>query len=427
MSDDQRWDTLTPRYMPRMFRTLIPNGVTYTNGFVPNPLCCPSRASTLTGNYSETTGVWQNWDFLGGFDAFNSHGNAKRTIAVDFHAAGYRTGLVGKYLNGYPKGNFSYVPPGWDSWFSVPTGAFYDYSAAKNGRKSKFYGSEPRDYMGRVLTTKSLQFIDRSVEKARPFFLYLALTSPHPPSIPDPDDVGRYGPEWPNGQPPSYSEADVTDKPQYVQDQAEAWPKMKDEIDQLHALQLDSVYSLDREVNRVWNELPDNTYVLYVSDNGMQWGEHDRGGKTVPYNESIRVPMVLAYKGTATSLPAGTTDPRIALNVDYLPTLEHIAGVSPVPGHTVEGKDFLTRTRSDFVVEHLGNWVPTYCGVRSLDWMYVKYGSGEEELYNETADPYELTNLAADPGSAAQLAAMQHRAQTLCTGGRFYPNEWPYS
>jgi N-acetylglucosamine-6-sulfatase len=426
LSDDQRWDTLTPRYMPVLFRTLIPNGITYSNSFVPNPLCCPSRAATLTGNYSETTGVWSNAGDLGGFDGFNSHGNAGHTIAVDFHAAGYRTGLVGKYLNGYPQGHYGYVAPGWDSWFSVPTGVYYNYFAAKEGHKSRLYGSVPRDYAGRILTTRSLQFIDRSVEKGGPFFLYLAFTAPHDPSIPDPRDLQRYGPEWPNGEPPSYGEADVTDKPQYVQEQAARWDQTKASIDAFHAQQLDAIHSVDREVGRVWNALPDDTYVLYASDNGILWGEHDRGAKGVPYNESLRVPMVLAYKGSNPPFPIGTTDPRIALNVDYLPTLEHLAGVSPVPGHTVAGTDILTRSRSSFVIGHQGTTVPTYCGVRSLDWMYVKYITGEEELYNEQADPFELTYLASAPGRAGKLAEMRQLAQDLCTGGAWYPSPWPF-
>jgi Arylsulfatase A and related enzymes len=86
MSDDQRWDTATTQFMPNLNADLIPNGITYTNSFVPNPLCCPSRASTLTGNYSYTTGVWANQGTFGGFDGFNAHDNADYTIATDFDA-----------------------------------------------------------------------------------------------------------------------------------------------------------------------------------------------------------------------------------------------------------------------------------------------------------------------------------------------------
>src|SRR5438105_11408792 len=102
MSDDQRWDTVNSTYMPMLTDLVVPNGITYTNSFVPNPLCCPSRTSTLTGDYSDTTGVWTNVGPFGGFDGFNGHDNQGKTIAMDFHTAGYRTGLIGKYLNGYP-------------------------------------------------------------------------------------------------------------------------------------------------------------------------------------------------------------------------------------------------------------------------------------------------------------------------------------
>src|SRR5205085_4096871 len=159
MSDDQRWDTVNSTYMPMLTDLVVPNGITYTNSFVPNPLCCPSRTSTLTGDYSHTTGVFGNSNQFGGFGAFTpppegastSAVNDTTTIATDFQAAGYRTGLVGKYLNGYsPETDYAYVPPGWDSWFAVKTGVYYDYYAAANGQESPLYGSAPTDYATRV-------------------------------------------------------------------------------------------------------------------------------------------------------------------------------------------------------------------------------------------------------------------------------------
>jgi arylsulfatase A-like enzyme len=422
LSDDQRWDTIMPRYMPHVVRTLVPNGITYTNAFVPDPLCCPSRASTLTGNTSSRTGVWANSGPIGGFKAFIRNGDQNRTIATDFSAAGYRTGLVGKFLNGYPQGHWSYVPPGWDSWFATPTGKYYDYEAARNGHKSHLFGTAPRDYVGRVETNNAIRFVGGS--DGKPFFLYLSFTGPHEPAKPDPRDVDRFGPEWPNGEPPSYEEADVSDKPAWVQRDAARWPKHRDYFVNLHAHMLDTTFSIDREVGRLWRALPENTYVLYASDNGELWGEHDRGGKVVPYNESIRVPLILAYKGTSSPIARGTTDDRIALNIDYLPTLEHLAGV-PHHGGATEGRDLMTSARPSFEVSHVGQAVPTYCGLRSRNWLFVKYATGTQELYDEKADPFELTNLAHDPASATQLAEMRSHARELCTAGR-HPEPWPF-
>jgi N-acetylglucosamine-6-sulfatase len=441
LTDDQRWDTAQPPFMPRLTRLVSPSGITYTNGFVPNPLCCPSRASTLTGDYSQTTGVWNNGTedpdagIFGGFKGFTSRGNAKRTIAVDLHAAGYRTGLVGKYLNGYPArepsdhaGHFRYVPPGWDEWFSIATGAYYDYYAAENGARTPVFGERPWDYSSRVLTKRAVSFV-RSDDSV-PFFLYLAYTAPHTPATADPRDVDKLGLLWPNGQPASYGEADVSDKPDYVQLQAAKWPKHgsggQARVDDVHVRMENATLGVDRGIGRLWKALPDDTYVLFASDNGFLWGEHDRLGKMVPYDESIRVPLTLAYKGPGDPLSAGSTDDRIVLNVDYLPTLESLAGVTP--GHPVEGQDFLTQTRTELEVGSDGgvtSKVPAWCGVRSLEWDYARYGTGEEELYDEQADPFELQNLASDPLYAAQLDAMRADATTKCTGGTYYPPDFP--
>lgn len=432
LSDDQRWDTATPQFMPALNADLVPNGITYTNSFVPDPLCCPSRASTLTGNYSFTTGVWANEGTYGGFHGFSAHGNADDTIAVDFQAAGYRTGLIGKYLNGYPEGHYDYVPPGWDTWFALGTGKYYNYYAADDGKRSGLYGSGAASYSGRVLTNEATAFIQHP-PAGRPFFLYLAYEGPHAtspgtqPATPDPRDRDRFGLVWPNGQPPSYQEADLGDKPSYIQQTAARW--RPSQIDSLHVAQENTTYSLDRSIGLIWDALPDNTYVLFASDNGFLWGEHYWQGKFVPYNESVRVPMVLAYKGPAPTIPVGVTDPRPTLNVDYLPTLESLAGVTPVPGHTVEGQNFLTQTRTAFPIgieSGARATVPTYCGVRSVASAYVRYRTGEEELYDEIGDPFELVNQVTNPDFSPELAALRAEAQTTCTQGQYIPPDWPF-
>src|SRR5215212_9416888 len=170
MTDDQRWDTL--RYMPNV-QALIARGTSYPNAFVPNALCCPSRASTLTGTYSHVNGVWGNSMPNGGFDAFRDD----TTIATALRSTGYETLFVGKYLNGYPGDHFKYVPPGWDEWFSVATGAYYNYFVARNGSRSQFFGDNARDYSGRVLTKRAIAYMHQ-VEGA-PFFMYYAPAAPH--------------------------------------------------------------------------------------------------------------------------------------------------------------------------------------------------------------------------------------------------------
>ena len=433
MSDDQRWDTIGSRFMPRLTNTMVPgkNAVYLEDAFVSNPLCCPSRVSTLTGKYSDTTGVYGNSGTFsggvgtggGGFSSFNDDPAVNPTIATDLQRNGYRTGLIGKYLNGYPnRENWGYVPPGWDRWFSIRTDEYYNYDAASNGRLRHF-DDDPADYSTTVLTDRATRFVAKSKSLGQPFFLYFAPTAPHAPAIADPRDVGRFDAyvdsyRWPA----SVGEADVSDKPAHIR--SLPWSReLQRGYDDLHARQLSAIYGVDRAVRRIWNALPDDTVVLYMSDNGYEWGEHRWSSKLVPYNESIRVPMIVATKG----LGVPDIDPRrIALNVDIRSTLESFAGLSPVTmGHDWTDPSW---SRNNFVLEHWAVdtllYVPTYCGVRSDDWMYVRYATGEEELYDERVDPLELTNIVeTDPPA---LASLRTRAETLCTQGPVYPSDWPF-
>jgi arylsulfatase A-like enzyme len=430
MTDDQRWDTITARVMPRLRNRMIAgtNAVYLRNAFVSNPLCCPSRVTTLTGRYSSSSGVYGNDGSFsggvgkggGGFESFNDDPNVNPTIATDLHGAGYRTALIGKYLNHYPnKTNWTYVPPGWDRWFSVKSGSYYNYRAAADGRVRQF-GDDPADYSTRVLAKKATSFIEQSTRTGEPFFLYFAPAAPHSPAIADPRDVGRFDRyvdsyRWAA----SVGEANVSDKPTYIRELG--WSHtLQRHYDRTHARQLATIYGVDRAVAEIWKTLPDNTVVLFMSDNGFEWGEHRWSGKLVPYNESIRVPMILATKG----LGVPDIDPtRIALNVDIRATLESFAGRSPATMGLVWTDP--TQSRDDFVLEH---WrlatVPTYCGVRSMEWLYVKYSTGKEELYDERSDPLELTNIAStDP---PELASLRTRAAALCTQGTRYPPDWPF-
>jgi N-acetylglucosamine-6-sulfatase len=415
LSDDQRWDTITPTFMPNVWNNLVNAGTlfpasrstAFTNAFVPNPLCCPSRTSILTGRYSHSTGVYANKGPFGGFAAFDD----KHTMATDFHDAGYRTALIGKYLNGYPAASSTYIPPGWDRWFAVDTGAFYDYHASRNWRtllngrtlihgRKRFYADAPADYVTRVLSDQAISFVKDAAGDGDPFFLYYSFTAPHNPAIPEPIDAGRFA-SVPLPQPPSYNVVDDptgAGKPAFIRDLPEQDATL------LHQLQLESAYGIDRAIGQLLEVLPPNTILAYLSDNGYLWGEHRWVSKVVPYNESIRIPMILTSLDGSFSLPSSISN-DIVLNVDLRPTLEAAAGV-PL-STSVDGLDWARDPpRSAFVLEHGGDGI-SYCGARELDWMYVRYSDGFEELYNESADPYELNNLATSPVAADDQAAYE--------------------
>ena len=414
MSDDQRWDTIGPTLTPNIWDNLVNTGplfpdsvgTSFTNAFVPNPLCCPSRTSTLTGRYSHTTGVYTNVPPFGGFASFDD----EHTIATDFRSAGYRTAMIGKYLNGYNAGIEDYIPPGWDRWFAVNTGAFYNYGAQSDGLHLR-YGSQPRDYVTRVLSSQAISFVQGAKAAGGPFLLYYAFTAPHGPAIPDPRDVGRFS-SVPLPTPPSYNVAqDPTGagKPGYILQQPLRDPSA------FHQHQLESTYGVDQAVGGLLSVLPSNTIVVYMSDNGMLWGEHRWVGKTVPYNESIRIPMILTSLDGSFALPASWTPDDLVLNVDLRPTLEAAAGVSL--STSVDGLDWGSDPPRDaFVLEHGGDSL-SYCGARETNWMYARYVNGFEELYNEALDPYEMDNLASDPIDPSNQVAydrLSTEASALC-------------
>jgi arylsulfatase A-like enzyme len=420
LSDDQRWDTLGS--MPNVQSELVAHGVTFSNSFVPTSLCCPSRASILTGKYAHSTGVYLNIGAHGGFRAFKD----STTIATVLHKAGYTTGLFGKYLNRYgvAAADAHYVPPGWDDWhvFLSKT-KYYDYQLDEN-RHVRSYGHDAHDYSTDVLAQKAVSFVHHA---RGPFFMELTPFGPHEPATPP----LRYAKAFATStwkKPPSFNAADVMTKPAYIRRLPELDAKRLTQADQFRRNQLASALAVDDAVGALVKELKarhelGNTMIVYASDNGVSWGEHHliAARKLVPYEESIRVPLVIRYDKLTHGRPR--QDRRLALNIDYAPTFAALAG-RRMPG--AEGRNLLPvlagqqpAWRHDFLIEHLHGPpqtdVPTYCGVRTERYKYVLYQTREEELYDLKLDPFELQNLASNPALAAVKDRLRTRLATLCT------------
>jgi arylsulfatase A-like enzyme len=415
LTDDQRWDTLWA--MPSVRRLLGAHGVTFPNAFVVNSLCCPSRTSILTGDYSHTTGVYTNVRPDGGFPAFDD----RSTIATWLHSAGYETGLFGKYLNLYPG---RYIPPGWDRWAAFvmdPDVAlhYYDY-AISEGSTIRHYGHAPEDYSTNVLADDAVRF----VRSARgPMFLYFAPWAPHDPPIAAPGDEGAFADLRP-ARPPGFDEADVSDKPAYIRQLPAFGHGAIANVDAGRQGQLATLVAVDRAVARIVAALRetgrlDHTLIVFMSDNGFAWGEHRWRAKQTPYEESIRVPLVVSYPPLT---DAPRVDPRLALNIDLAPTFAELAGVSD---HGAEGRSLLpilagddVTWRRSFLVEHeharRRPSPPSYCAVRTEDSLYVDYASGEREFYDLRTDPYELDNRASDPTTQVARDRLQARLHELC-------------
>ncbi len=422
LSDDQRWDTLWA--MPIVQSELVDKGVEFTNGFVVNPICCPTRTSILTGAYSHSTDVYRDLSPHGGFDTFTRRGEDRSTITTWLHSSGFRTALIGKYLNGYTSKNAGYVPPGWDRWVAFTSqrgnGDYYDYDLSVDGA-SRSYGSSESDYSTDVLARDAVRFI-RSTDPSRPLFLDFAPNAPHQPATPAPRYAEAFSDLLP-WRPASYNEADVSDKPAYVQALPLLDVSQQAETDAFRIDQYRTLLSLDDAVGAILGALREtgrlsNTLFVFTSDNGVLWGEHRWTHKSVPYEESIRVPMVVRYDRL---ISEPRTDPHLVADIDLAPTFAAAAGV---PSPNAEGKSFLSlldssssKWRSGFLIEHLPSQtveVPTYCALRSRHFLYVAYATGEEELYDLRTDPYELENIVSDSAYGSVLDARRARLRALC-------------
>lgn len=439
MTDDQEFGSHAT-YMPRLKALVADRGVSFSNAFVTDPVCGPSRASVLTGQYVHNHGVLDNGPPIGGFPKFYDTGKERSTIATWLQAAGYRTFLAGKYMNFYPSarpGLDRHVPPGWDEFFGVffPE-SYYEYQVNENHRLVG-YQDAPQDYLTDVVAGKVLAFLDRRKrEDDRPFFIHLSPFAPHRPAVPAP----RHEALFPDARPPrspSFNEEDVSDKPAWVREGLPPLtPEEIEKTDELFRERIRTLQAVDEMLERIVRLLEeqgelDNTYIVYFSDNGFQFGAHRMPyGKGDPYEESIRVPLIVRGPG----VPAGRTLPQMALNIDLAPTFAAWAGVAPPA--SVDGRSLLPLLgatplperswRGDFLVEH---WtrerssggepggIPEYAALRTRDHVYVEYVTGEKELYDLKRDPWQMQNAAvsADPRLLRRLAGRLEELKA-CSG-----------
>lgn len=298
VTDDQHQATLDA--MPIVRKRLASRGVSLTNGIIPTSLCCPSRATLLTGQYARSTGVYGNLAPRGGWPKFHLSGAEARTIAVALDRAGYRTAMIGKYLNGLALAGPGYIPPGWDTFRAIfdpssrpelAAGAYYDYDLTGTG-PTVHYGRQPRDYSTDVLGRLAARFV-RSTPTDEPLFLYFAPFGPHAPFTPAPRDAGMW-----HREPLDPAVTQLTrGRPAFWPDQL-LDPRV---IGRLVKRQHETLMSVDDQVGAIMDALGPkrvaNTLFVYLSDHGIQLGEHGLLGKNVPYSGSTHVPMLLRWDG----------------------------------------------------------------------------------------------------------------------------------
>jgi arylsulfatase A-like enzyme len=393
LADDMRKDDL--KYMPKTLSVLRDKGMSFSNAFVSNALCCPSRATIMRGQYAHNTGVWTNKGSRGGWKAYTKNGNEKDNMAMRLDAAGYRTGLFGKYLNEYPGATGK--PPGWDRWFAHTDGSsYYDYSINEDGRIIQ-YGSTSADYETDVIADNAKAFIGASAMARVPFFAYVAPRAPHSPSTPAKRDKHAYdGLKAPRS--PSFDEKNVSDKPPWIRKLPGLSDARKAKIDNRAEKRAETLQALDDLVAGIVGRLNDrrvlsNTYIFFTSDNGWHGGEHRIAkDKWRPYEEDVHMPLLVRGPG----VEAGRQAHKLVLDTDYLPTFTDLADTK-TPDY-VDGRSLqpvlegdATAWRNAILLEAVGRYSPAYRGIRTSDGRkYVEYAGGGKELYHIGRDAYEL-------------------------------------
>jgi N-acetylglucosamine-6-sulfatase len=443
-------------------RELAAEGTTFENAFVTDPLCCPSRATILRGQYAHNHEIVGNTWPRGGSQKFRVLGLGESTIATWLQDGGYRTVLVGKYMNGYYG---TRVPVGWDDWYAI-AGDYLSTRLNENGRVN-YYDPE-RHHLDDVLAEKAASYIRRTADDDSPFFMWLGTSAPHAPATPAARHEGAF-PKARLPRTPSFDEKDVSDKPDWVRNNPTLDQKQIAPMEDLYRDRLESMLAVDEMVGRLVNVLRksgelENTYIFLTSDNGFHLGQHRlTTGKWTAYEEDIRVPLIVRGPG----VPEGRTLPHLVLNNDLAPTFADLAGAktpSFVDGRSLEPLLSTEPTpeeewRRAFLVEAAAsegrgppsplvdegsvkplltgdplpegwrraaqsgvwsrvNWGrPGFEALRTEEHLYVEYGTGERELYDLKKDPYQVDNVYENAGSDLVRRA-EGRLATLrgCSG-----------
>lgn len=452
-TDDQEPASVSQQVMPNVVRYLANAGTTFTHYIDSGPLCCPSRAVMLTGQYGHNNGVmWNN-------PAYAALRGKDNTLPVWLQRAGYLTAHLGKYLNlyGHATGNPNEVAPGWDRWDTVlepeagPTPAsptpYYDYTMRVNGHAVQ-YGSAPSDYLTQVLTDKAVALIHQYLPGPKPLFMAVDEAAPHSgpnndprchgSALPAPTDLKAFV-NRPLRTSPSFNQANVHDEPRFVRIQPRLTPSAIADLRRKENCRLASLLAVDRGVGRIVDALAaehqlSNTAIFYTSDNGYLLGEHRLVGKVAPYEADLRVPFIVRLPQRFLGphgAPSRLAEP--VANVDIAPTILSLAQADPCNGagecRVLDGRSLLPAIQSDGADWPHGRAIPlelktrmvrdqtpmpcAYQGVKVEDEILVVYhsislGAGcipdhEVERYDLSSDPDQLENLyPAPPGSAGE-------------------------
>lgn len=435
-TDDQTASDM--RWMPQTRSLLGRRGVTFTQSLAPHPLCCPARAEILTGQYAHNNGVLANNGAYGGIAALRQRDN---TIAPWLWSAGYHTGLVGKFLNGYNASRDGYEY-GWEEWSVASTSRFGydDFTMFIDGEIVDFPRSAGA-YSSDVVTDETEALVRQWAGAGptdQPFFVWASYYAPHPlcaseeagcetPPVPAPEHADELrGVKAPTLRKPSWRARLDGPNPEVAGHTVVG----RRSVQRMFTGRIQALQSVDDGVARIVRALDevgelDNTLLVFTSDNGYLNGEHRYTGKTLAYEESLRVPLII--RGPGLRPGAKVTTP--VTTVDLAPTIAAAAGAEP--GRPMDGRDLravVKRPRgADTVLVQAGfahakagarRWA--YRGVRTSRYTFLRWPERTvfEELYDRKRDPFQLRNLALDPRYAPVRAELRERLAALqdCAG-----------
>jgi len=402
-------------FMPNL-KAMQKEGVTFSHYYVSNSLCCPSRSSIFTGMLPHNTHVETNVKPIGGYEAYMSHDDDDKSFSVALQKGGYKTAMMGKFLNGYlPK--IHQPLKGWTDWFVAGAGyRNFDYDINCNDQLLH-YGHAPEEYLTDVLSHRTDSLI-RSW-KNNPFFIEIATFTPHAPFIPAPRHEDLFNDEKAPRTPRFNKEPDTT-APDWLRQLKKLNPKQIDRVDNIFRNRLRCVMSIDELLGNIRKTLKeeglsDQTYIFFSSDNGYHLGDYQMlQGKQTPFDIDIRVPLIAIGPDVA----KGNSQEQIISNIDLAPTFAGLAGVK-LPGDP-DGYNFhhlLLEKNSEkidwrnfAIIEHRrvtydpndpdrqeaeDGRLPSYTAIRFHNLLYVEYETGEICCYDAQGDPYELKNIAA--------------------------------
>jgi N-acetylglucosamine-6-sulfatase len=470
-SDDQTASEFTPDVMPKTTKLLVDHGTSFSDYIVTTALCCPSRASLITGQYAHNHGVLNNGKG-GGYGGLIDKGNV---LPVWLQQAGYTTIHVGKFMNAYGKfvADPAEVAPGWDEWQTLFSGdgRYYGYDLSNNG-KTVHKGLANRDYVTRVVTRKAVGAVRKYAPEDKPFYLQVDQRAPHiargnrpgrcggGTRVPEPDpaDLDEFK-DAPLPRSRAFNEANMGDKPAFLRDAPRLSFKDQKKIKKHWSCALASLVGVDRGVARVFNAVKKagelrKTVFIYISDNGQFFGEHRLfNGKVLPYEEALHMPLVIRMpKRYRDGAPRTDTSREAVANIDLAPTLLDLAHGEPCPPggqcRVMDGRSLMPLMSSKggwpakrgMLTEYHVSTPRTYAtchfaGIRTGNTIYVEHYSVVDlstrncdrtlqvERYDLKDDPQELKNVCHAglptrcPPSARQ-ADLQRRLQLLrvCAG-----------